>query len=63
MDTFEKQYDKTAEEFNEFYDNQEAHVSTDAFFSVITDEIVSSIGNKKVLDFGCGAGKDAAFYW
>lgn len=62
MDTFEKQYDKTAEEFNEFYDNQEAHVSTDAFFSVITDEIVSSIGNKKVLDLGCGAGKDAAFY-
>ncbi len=62
MDTFEKQYDKTAEEFNEFYDNQEAHVSTDAFFSVITDEIVSSIGNKKVLDLGCGAGKDAVFY-
>lgn len=62
MDTFEKQYDKTAEEFNEFYDNQEAHVSTDTFFSVITDEIVSDIGNKKVLDFGCGAGKDALFY-
>lgn len=62
MDTFEKQYDKTAQEFNEFYDNQEAHVSTDAFFSVITDEIVSDLGNKKVLDLGCGAGKDATFY-
>ena len=62
MDTFEKQYDKTAEEFNEFYDNQEAHVSTDAFFSVITNEIISDIANKKVLDLGCGAGKDAVFY-
>lgn len=62
MDTFEKQYDKTAGEFNEFYDNQEAHVSTDAFFSVITDEIASDIDNKKVLDLGCGAGKDALFY-
>lgn len=62
MDTFEKQYDKTAEEFNEFYDNQEAHISTDAFFSVITDELIESIENKKVLDLGCGAGKDAIFY-
>ncbi len=62
MDTFEKQYDKTAEEFNEFYDNQEAHVSTMAFFSLITNEIVSDIKNKNVLDLGCGAGKDSAFY-
>lgn len=62
MDTFEKQYDKTAGEFNQFYDNQEAHLSTDAFFSVISDEITSNIQNKKVLDLGCGAGKDAIFY-
>ena len=62
MNIFEKQYDKNAEEFNEFYDNQEAHVSTDAFFSVIKEEIISDIGNKKVLDLGCGAGKDALFY-
>lgn len=62
MDTFEKQYDKTAEEFNEFYDNQEAHVSTDTFFSVVTNDIVFDIKNKNVLDLGCGAGKDAVFY-
>lgn len=47
MDTFETQYDKTAEEFNEFYDNQGAHVSTDAFFSVFTNELVSNIKIKK----------------
>lgn len=62
MDTFETQYDKTAEEFNEFYDNQEAHISTDAFFSVFTNELVLGIKNKKVLDLGCGAGKDSVFY-
>jgi ubiquinone/menaquinone biosynthesis C-methylase UbiE len=62
MDTFEKQYNKTAGKFNEFYDNQEAHVSTDAFFSVINSEIISSIENKNILDLGCGAGKDSIFY-
>ncbi len=62
MDTFEKQYDKTAEDFNEFYSNQEAHISTDTFLSVITDQLISGIENKKVLDLGCGAGKDAIFY-
>ncbi len=61
-DNFEKQYNKTADEFNEFYDNQEAHVSTDAFFSVITNKVVSDSKNKKVLDLGCGPGKDSIFY-
>lgn len=61
-DTFETQYDKTAVEFNEFYLDQEAHQSTDAFFTSITNDIVSNIKNKTVLDLGCGAGADASFY-
>jgi SAM-dependent methyltransferase len=61
-DTFETQYNNTAKEFNEFYLNLEAHQSTDAFFACITPEIVSTIKNKAVLDLGCGAGADAAFY-
>ncbi len=61
-DNFETQYDKNAVEFNEFYLAQEAHQSTDAFFSIITDDLVSNINNKKVLDLGCGAGADASFY-
>ena len=58
-DSFIKQYDKSAQEFNEYYLNQEAHKSTDAFFAMVSDDIVSGIKNKNVLDLGCGAGADA----
>jgi len=59
---FETQYNKSAHEFNEFYLNREAHQSTDDFFSMITDQVISNIKNKNVLDLGCGAGSDAVFY-
>lgn len=61
-DNFEKQYDKSAYDFNEHYHNQEAHVSSDAFFEVITNNVKTPDKNRKVLDLGCGAGADAAFY-
>jgi ubiquinone/menaquinone biosynthesis C-methylase UbiE len=59
---FEKQYDKNAHDFHEFYLNHEAHLSTDDFFSLIKQEIVLNIKNKCVLDLGCGGGADATFY-
>lgn len=62
MDTFETQYNETASKFNELYLNQEAHQSTKAFFDCITDEVVSNIQNKQILDLGCGAATDAEFY-
>ncbi|MFA7309210.1 MAG: class I SAM-dependent methyltransferase [Patescibacteria group bacterium] len=61
-DVFEKQYNKTAQEFHESYLNKEAHQSTEAFFDVISKGIISNITNKNVLDLGCGAADDAAFY-
>lgn len=61
-DIFEKQYNKSAKVFNDFYLNQEAHQSTDAFFESISPAIFSEMKNKKVLDLGCGAGADAQFY-
>ena len=61
-DSFDTQYNKNAKEFNEFYLNHEAHQSTDAFFRIITPDIISAITNKNVLDLGCGAGADAEFY-
>lgn len=62
MDDFEKQYDKTAGLFNESYDNQESRLTNEAFFPMITPEIISNIKNKNVLDLGCGAAQDAVFY-
>jgi ubiquinone/menaquinone biosynthesis C-methylase UbiE len=59
---FDTQYDKNAHEFHEFYLNQEAHLSTDAFFVVFTNEVSSDIKNKNILDLGCGAGDDSSFY-
>jgi ubiquinone/menaquinone biosynthesis C-methylase UbiE len=59
---FEKQYNKSVNDFNNFYLNQEAHMSTDAFFALINDKLIINIRNKNVLDLGCGAGADATFY-
>ena len=59
---FETQYNKSAHDFHEYYLNQEAHQSTDAFFASITDDILSNIKNKNVLDLGCGAADDSSFY-
>jgi ubiquinone/menaquinone biosynthesis C-methylase UbiE len=62
-DNFETQYDKSALEFNEFYLNQEAHQSTDAFFKTLNETIdITNLKNKNVLDLGCGAGADSLFY-
>lgn len=61
-DNFETQYNKTAKEFNDFYLNQEAHQSTDAFFNCVSMDIINTLPNKNVLDLGCGAGADADFY-
>jgi ubiquinone/menaquinone biosynthesis C-methylase UbiE len=58
----DRQYNKTALDFTKYYENNESFVSANAFFSIITDELVSSIKNKKTLDLGCGAGRDADFY-
>lgn len=61
-DNFHKQYDKSAQDFHEYYLNQEAHKSTDVFFDMINGKVVDDIKNKNVLDLGCGAGADASFY-
>lgn len=61
-DNFDTQYDKSANEFQEFYLNQEAHVSTDTFFKMVEKYANLQGENKKILDLGCGAGADAEFY-
>lgn len=59
---FETQYNKSAHDFHEYYLNQEAHQSTDAFFALMTDDLIATIKNKNVLDLGCGAADDSDFY-